>query len=212
MRGKTVDLGDSVCVNAVQINFIDEDIKAEIPEKANTHITYDVRYIDTEKHFTRWKLEGSIDGKEFFELCDKSNCDTDLPHDFILFEEGKKVRFIRLTVKEVPFAEPVCVSGIRVFGKGNGEVPDKTKEVRVERISELDMLVRWKADDAVGHNILWGHAADKLYHSYMVYGKYEQNIGALVKEQPVYVRVDSFNENGVTEGDVIEVDSCMIQD
>ncbi len=197
-----VDLGSAMCVNALQVNFMDEDIKAEIPENANTHITYDVRYIDMEKHCTRWVLEGSLDGKEFFELCNKSDCDTDLPHDFILFEDGITVRYIRLTVKELPFAKPVCVSGIRVFGKGNGTVPDKTMEVKVEKTSELDMLVSWKPDDAMGHNILWGHAVDKLYHSYMVFGKHKQNIAALVKGKPVYVRVDSFNENGITEGDV----------
>jgi hypothetical protein len=64
------------------------------------------------------------------------------------------------------------------------------------------MLVRWDADDAVGHNILWGYGPDKLYHSYMVLGANEKNIGALMKGEPVYVRVDAFNEQGITEGRV----------
>ena len=200
-----IDLGREMNVKAVQINFMDEDIKAEIPENAKTGITHDIRYIDTEKHFTRWLLEGSEDGKEFFVLCDKRNCDTDLSNDFILFEEEKKVRFFRLTVKEVPFGEPVCVSGLRVFGKGDGAAPEETKDVKTERVSDLDMRVSWKEDEASGHNILWGHAPDKLYHSYMVFGKNEQNIGALVKGQPVYIRVDSFNESGITEGNVMKL-------
>ena len=34
----------------------------------------------------------------------------------------------------------------------------------------------------------------------------EQNIGALVEGETVYVRVDAFNENGITEGtEVIEL-------
>ena len=34
----------------------------------------------------------------------------------------------------------------------------------------------------------------------------EQNIGALVEGETVYVRVDVFNENGITEGtEVIEL-------
>ena len=77
--------------------------------------------------------------------------------------------------------------------------------MKAERIGEINMLVSWEADGAVGHNILWGHAPDKLYHSYMVLGANEKNIGALMKSEPVYVRVDAFNENGVTEGEVLEL-------
>ena len=70
--------------------------------------------------------------------------------------------------------------------------------------SDLDMVVTIGQKDIVGHNILWGHAPDKLYHSYQTFAG-EQKIGALVKGQPVYVRVDSFNENGITHGDVKKV-------
>ena len=48
-------------------------------------------------------------------------------------------------------------------------------------------------------------APNKLYHSYMVFGKNSQRIGALVKNRPLYVRVDTFNENGITEGEVKKV-------
>ena len=50
-------------------------------------------------------------------------------------------------------------------------------------------------------------APDKLYHSYIVFGKNEIKIGALIKGEPVYVRVDTFNEVGITEGEVIEVNT-----
>ena len=39
----------------------------------------------------------------------------------------------------------------------------------------------------------------------MVFGKHKQSIGALIKGQPVYVRIDVFNEVGITEGEVIKV-------
>ena len=74
------------------------------------------------------------------------------------------------------------------------------------RVSDLDMDVSWLHDDAVGHNILWGYAPDKLYHSYMVLGRDRQRIGALMKGQPIWVRVDSFNESGITEGNVMPVE------
>ncbi|MNC40997.1 hypothetical protein D3C75_897430 [compost metagenome] len=53
--------------------------------------------------------------------------------------------------------------------------------------------------------MLWGFSADKLYHSYLVYGDNRVTIGALVKGQSVYIRVDAFNEMGITEGDVYKV-------
>ena len=52
---------------------------------------------------------------------------------------------------------------------------------------------------ATGYNILWGHDAEKLYHSYMVFGN-SKRIGALVKGTDYYVRVDAFNESGITHG------------
>ena len=36
----------------------------------------------------------------------------------------------------------------------------------------------------------------------MVRGANEKNIGALMKSEPVWVREDAFNENGITEGEV----------
>ena len=40
----------------------------------------------------------------------------------------------------------------------------------------------------------------------MVYGKNQLEIGALVADTDhYYVRVDLFNEGGITEGDIVEV-------
>ena len=61
-----------------------------------------------------------------------------------------------------------------------------------------------KDDKATGYNILWGHAPEKLYHSYMTFSK-SQRVGALVAGGKYYVRVDAFNENGITEGTVREL-------
>lgn len=65
---------------------------------------------------------------------------------------------------------------------------------------------------SIAFNILWGYSPDKLYHSYMVLGKKKQVIGALRKDQAVYVRVDSFNEGGVTGGSLIEVQAQSFED
>lgn len=46
--------------------------------------------------------------------------------------------------------------------------------------------------------------ADKLYHSRMCFEP-KAPIGALIKGQNLFIRVDSFNENGITEGEIIKV-------
>ena len=197
-----IDLGKIYDVRAVQINFADDLIKRKVPVDMKLKEEFhEIRGID-KKQMTRWKLEGSEDGENYFDISDKWDTDTDYSHDFIVEESGIAARFLRLTIREVPYQMSPCISGIRVFGKGNGELPDKTSNVKIERAGELDMKVSWKPDSAVGHNVLWGYVPDKLYHSYMVYGKSEVKIGALFKGQPVYVRVDAFNENGIEKGDV----------
>ena len=198
-----IDLEEIMQVQAVQINFADEGITEWIPEGEAFMESHEIRYIDRKKRCTRWILEGSRDGDSFFVIEDKSKAETNLGHDLILREEGMFLRFLKLTVFEVPFRQRVAVSGLRVFGHGNKRAPERAAGVSAKRVGDTDMLVSWQADDAVGHTILWGCAPDKLYHSYMVLGRGEKNIGALVKGEPVYVRVDSFNENGITRGETI---------
>ena len=76
-------------------------------------------------------------------------------------------------------------------------------EYRVERTGPMDMDVKVKSqENTTGYVILWGMAPDKLYHSCMTFQP-ERSIGALMEGKKVYVRVDAFNENGITEGTVI---------
>jgi len=206
-----VDLKHICDVQAVQINFADDQMDVPLPEGAVLQgVGHQTRVIDERKHFTRWILEGSLDGKEYFVIEDKSNAITDLSHDLVVREDVVKARYIRCTVKQLPYDQKACISGLRVFGIGNGEIPKKATGIQTELVTELDLSVRWDKDDAVGHNVLWGFAPDKLYHSYMVLGSHEVTIGALIKGQPVYVRVDSFNEKGITEGNVLKAVSIEI--
>ena len=61
-----------------------------------------------------------------------------------------------------------------------------------------------KAAGATGYVVQWGFSPEKLYHSYMVFEP-KASIGGLVKGQDVYLRVDAFNESGITEGEVMRV-------
>ncbi len=201
-----VDLMEVCDVHAIQINFADDHLMLPLPESAHVPEGYD-RWLDDRSHHTRWLLEGSLDGQQYFVIEDKRQAKTDLPHDLVVSEEGLRARYIRCTVVELPHQQQACISGLRVFGRGQGTPPAVTPAVRAKIEGDLDLLVSWEEDGAVGHNVLWGHAPHKLYHSCMVLGKNEVKIGALVKGQPVYVRVDAFNEVGITEGEVLPVRS-----
>ena len=113
------------------------------------------------------------------------------------------MRYLKLTILEVPYGQRPCISGLRAFGTGDGEKP-MVPEFKAVRETDLDMTVEIKAGDATGYNILWGSNPEKLYHSYMIFGK-SQRIGALVKGREYYVRVDAFNENGITEGKTVKI-------
>lgn len=201
-----IDLEEVMNVSAVQINFVDDGITRELPDDLEMlRLPYEERWMDTRKQSTNWLLEGSVDGKDYFVVADKRTVDTDFSHDFIEFEAEKNIRYIKLTVEKLPYNQNAAVAGIRVFGKGNGAAPTKASEVNVSYDGAMDMDVSWKSEHAVGANILWGYAPEKLYHSRMVYGKEKGHIGALVIGQSIYVRIDTFNENGITEGSVITV-------
>ncbi|MBR2263798.1 MAG: family 43 glycosylhydrolase [Firmicutes bacterium] len=198
-----VDLKQAYDVHAVQINFADGDIDIPIPGEMRPGDQ--ARFIDGADLKTQWKLEGSTDGETWCVLADKSEADTDLTHDFLVFEDGLKIRYLKLSGIRVPYEQKPCVSGLRVFGLGDGAKPEAPAFIAV-RTGDLDMEVAIADQpDTVGYNILFGAAPDKLYHSYMVFQAKTQRIGALVKDRAYYVRVDAFNENGITEGTCVKL-------
>lgn len=197
-----IDLQKPMDVHGIQINFMDDGLKTPLPEGAKWGGEWPIkRIIDTHSHYTRWLLEGSIDGKEYFTICDKRKVQTDLPHDFINLEEGVKVRFIRCTITELPFNQIPSISAFRVFGLADGEKPTEASDIKTAFNGKLDVDVSWDTDnDTVGHTVIWGHKPDKLYHSIMVYGESHCHIAALNANQLCYLRIDSFNESGITHG------------
>ena len=199
-----VDLGKVFDVHAVQVNFADD--KIDIPCPGEIRPGSQARYIEEQDYATRWKLEGSTDGESWFVIEDKSDAVTDLSHDLIVREEGFLARYLRLSNMAVPYGQNPCISGLRVFGLGDGEKPE-TPTFTAARMDDLDMIVQIKEQPgALGYNILFGSAPEKLYHSDMVFSAGSHRIGALIKGRDYYVRVDAFNENGITQGNCIQLD------
>ena len=202
----TLDLLDVMNVEAIQINFAEYGIT--VPERSEElywDSGYAKRYMNMNAGNIRYLLEGSADGEQWKILEDKRQALTDLPHDFIVLQNSEKLRYIRLTSYEMPYQAKFSLSGLRIFGKGNGEAPAQT-EVAGVRNSETSVDLSWsKALGAIGYNIRYGIAPDKLYHSWQVYDQTELKINSLNAGIDYYVCVDSFNENGITLGKSIKV-------
>ena len=111
-----------------------------------------------------------------------------------------------MTGGELPYGQTLRISGLRVFGKGTGEKPAQAKATAL-RVDPLDGKVSWQhLENAQGCNIRYGIAPDKLYQSWLVYGADEVTLSTLMAGQTYYLCVDSFNENGITAGEIIKME------
>jgi len=109
------DLGATSTINAIQINYADQD--AEFLGKQ-------------QGIFHQYKLYSSIDGKKWQLVKDKSDNHTDVPHDYIELKDPVQARFIKLENIHMPTGK-FAISGLRVFGKGGGAIPDAVKDLIV---------------------------------------------------------------------------------
>jgi hypothetical protein len=147
----------------------------------------------------RYLIEGSNDGKNWSILVDRANNFKDVPNDYVELGNPETVRYIRYKNIYVPTPN-LSISGIRVFGLGEGKAPGKVKGFKVNRYKDRrDAMITWDKHSGVqGYNILWGIAPDKLYSSWMVYGNNSLELKSLGVDQEYYFSIESFNENGVS--------------
>ena len=187
-RGEWIqtDLGRNSTVNAVQLNYADQD--AEFLGK-QTNI------------YHQYKLYYSDDGKKWTTLIDKSTNKTDVPHEYIELQTPVRARFIKLENIHMPTGK-FAISGLRVFGNGNGPLPDTVKTFIILR-TEKDKRSAWikwsPVDNAYAYNIFTGTSPDKLYNCIMVHQANEYYYKAMDKEKPYYFSIEAINENGVSK-------------
>lgn len=179
------DLGAVSTVNAIQINYADQDATF-LGKQSGIYAQYRVMGSDDEKH---WRV-----------LIDKSHNTTDVPHDYVELPEPAQVRYIRLENIHMPTGK-FAISGLRVFGRGAGASPDSVRQLIVLR-TEKDKRSAWikwsPVDNAYGYNIYFGTAPGKLYNCVQVNDANDYWFKVMDKEKTYYFAIESFNQNGIS--------------
>lgn len=180
------DLGAISTVRAVQINYADQDAEFTGKSLGVWH---------------RYRLHASLDGARWDTMVDKSANQTDVPHDYVELASPVRARFVRIENVAMPTGK-FALSGLRVFGHGDGSAPRPVTGFQVLRgaSDNRNAWLKWfMSNDATGYVIRCGIAPDKLYTSIMVYGANEYWFKAMDRERPYYFQIEAFNEGGVSE-------------
>ncbi|RXK81054.1 xylosidase [Filimonas effusa] len=180
------DLGDISTVKAVQINYADQDA-AFMGKK--TDICH------------QYKLYYSADGKQWKVLADKSNNKEDIPHEYVELPKEVRARYIKLENIHMPTGK-FAISGLRVFGKGDGEKPEAVKQFIVLRTEsdKRSAWIKWEpVENAYAYNIYTGVAPDKMYNCIMVHNANDYFFKGMDKEKKYYFTIEAINENGVSQ-------------
>ena len=197
-----VDLGAESDVRAIQVNMADEKLVVDFPADSYGD-DRKTRRIETRPQISHYTVETSLDGETWTLREDVAR---ECSNGYYAYADGIRARYVRVMGGELPYGQTLRISGLRVFGNGAGARPAAAKAAAV-RVDALDGKISWQhLDNAQGCNVRYGTAPDKLYHSWLVYDADEVTLSTLMAGQDYYVRVDSFNENGVTEGDVVKME------
>lgn len=177
------DLGSISTVNAIQINYADQD--AEFLGKS-------------ENVYHQYRLWASEDAKNWKLIVDKSKNLKDVPHDYVELAVPVKARYVKVENLRMPTGK-FAISGLRVFGKGGGSAPaavDQLVVLRTEK-DKRSAWLKWRpVDNAYGYNIYMGTDPDKLYSNIMIYSANEYYYKGMDVKKTYYFQIEAINENG----------------
>jgi xylan 1,4-beta-xylosidase len=179
------DLGAPSTVNAIQINYADQDA------------TFLGKQTDI---YHQYVIYSSTDGKKWVTLVDKSNNQADVPHDYIELPRPVRTRYLKLVNIHMPSGK-FAISGFRAFGHGDGPPADTVKDFIVLRTEKdrRSAWIKWRpVENAYAYTIYYGTAPDKLYNNILVYDANEYWFKVMDLKKSYYFSVEAVNENGVS--------------
>lgn len=182
------DMENISTVNAIQINYADQDVEQNHLGKWNNQ-------------YHQYKMYYSADGKGWNILIDKSNNRIDIPHEYVELSKPVQARFIKVENIHMPTGK-FAISGLRVFGNGNGTKPDAVQNfivLRTEKDKRSAFIKWWPVDNAYAYNIYYGTHPAKLYNCIMVHSNNEYWMKMMDSQKAYYYCIEAINENGISE-------------
>ena len=204
------DLGRVCTVNAVQLNFADQDAR-RLSTSQPAARAYDGCY--------RYLLEYSLDGENWITIADRSDYTAepykaqDYSHDYYELVKGIPMRYVRVTNHgPTPAEGKFAISDLRLFGDGGGTAPAEVESFTLSGVEGRDkrsVQVSWNpVNTAEGYIIRFGVHPDELNLHHQVIGRTSEIINILstytdtTLTTPVeyYFRIDTYNDSGYTVG------------
>lgn len=188
-----MNFGKKVQINSVQINFAEQDINPEAPKETDYHA---------------YKLYTSNDGHTWKLLADKSGNKTAVPHEYLELSGPVEASYMKVENVHTPKEGKFALLDLRVFGSGYSDKPGQVKELSVKRNQEDERYasLAWNTvSGADGYLVRFGYQPDFLNQCIQVKGNEttELLLHILTKGVKYYYRVDTYNDSGITEGNVI---------
>ncbi len=184
----SVDLGQPARIEAVQINFAEQDARARGR---------------SEPHHQQYVVERSDDGTRWSMLIDRSRNIADVPHDYVVLDSAVRARYVRITNVHTPASGRFSIRDLRVFGLGDGAPPAEVRGVTVQRdtADTRTAIVRWSPSaGATAYVVRFGVAPDKLYTEIQVDDVTSLRTNALNRGVRYYFTVDAISAAGVARG------------
>lgn len=180
-----LDLGNTYTVNAIQVNYADED----------AHV-YDKR----PEIYHQYQIFISQDGNNWELLIDKSENKTDVPHDYLELTQAVQARYLKLVNIHMA-AGKFALAGFRVFGKAAGKKPTKVSGFQARRQEDTrNVDFSWQTvPGAYAYTINYGIAPDKLYNSILVTGAQQYRFRGLNKGVTYYAMIEAVSESGISK-------------
>ena len=181
-----MDLGGTKKVYAVQVNYYDHNA---------------FQYNKAMDIYHQYKIYHSANGTEWELLVDKSDNDTDVPHDYVELKEPVETRFLKIENVHIPTGF-FAISDFRVFGHSEGSKPEDVQSFKIDRSKSdsRNAMISWKKSaDAYGYNIYYGIAPDKQYTCITVNGENQYSLRGLDVGTEYYFSIEALSETGISD-------------
>jgi xylan 1,4-beta-xylosidase len=186
-----VDLGAPARVEAIQINFAEQDTK--LPAA-------------TTGPYQRYVVERSDDGVHWSTVLDRGGERRDASHPYVQLDEPVTARHVRVTNVHTAAGGRFAIRDLRVFGESTVELPAAIAKLTVRRHDdERSVTLSWeRVPRAQGYVVRYGLAPDKLYANYQVGDTASVTLNSLNRGVTYWFTVDAIGEGGVARGTVLE--------